>query len=206
MESNAKRTGPGARRRAGRAAALACAITPVAVTATAAQAPPADRQIEWAVAAAPERLRATAAVLGFAPDGRRITLRPGTGTLVCLADDPAQPNHHVSCYHRDLEPFMKRGRELRAAGLGEAAVDSARLAEIKSGKLAMPAGPTALYQLIAPAGNADPATGVVRDARALSVLYIPYATAESTGLSLVPVKGPWLMDPGTPWAHVMITP
>jgi hypothetical protein len=34
---------------------------------------------------------------------------------------------------------------------------------------------------------------------------MPFATAEGTGLSVVPVaKGPWMMFSGTPKAHVMI--
>lgn len=168
--------------------------------------PTAARQIEWAVAAAPERLRADATVHGYAPDGSWTTLRKGTGLLVCLADNPVQPNHHVSCYHRDLEPFMRRGRELRTQGLAEAAMDSVRLAEIKAGTLKMPSAPTMLYQIFAKPGSADPASGEVKDPGSLHVLYIPYATAESTGLSVAPIKGPWLMDAGKPWAHVMITP
>ncbi len=164
------------------------------------------RQIEWAVAAAPDRMRADATVLGYR-DGKLVTLRKGTGLLVCLADDPAKPDHHVSCYHKDLEPFMNRGRELRAQGLDANAIDSARLAEIKSGKLKFPSQPTSLYQLLAPSGSADPKTGVVKGAQAMYVVYIPYATPETTGLSVRPIPhGPWLMYPGMPWAHMMMTP
>jgi hypothetical protein len=169
--------------------------------------PPAARQIEWAVQAAPERLRADATVLGYAADGSLTILRRGPGALICLADDPKQPNHHVSCYHRDLDPFMARGRELRAKGLKDPAIDSIRLAEVKGGRLEMPAGPAALYQFIAKPGSADPTTGVVSNGQSMYVLYLPFATAETTGLSLAPKPGmPWLMDPGLPWAHVMITP
>ncbi len=169
--------------------------------------PPAARQIEWAVQAAPERMRADATVLGYDPAGKMAVLRKGTGSLVCLADDPAQPDHHVSCYHKDLDPYMARGRELRAAGQKPSVIESTRLAEIKSGKLKLPSQAAALYQLIAPPGNADPATGVVTKAQSMFVVYLPYATPETTGLSLAPKPGqPWLMDPGKPWAHVMITP
>jgi hypothetical protein len=40
----------------------------------------------------------------------------------------------------------------------------------------------------------------------LSVLYVPYATAESTGLPTRPmgVGQPWLMQPGMHRAHIMI--
>jgi hypothetical protein len=169
--------------------------------------PPPARQIGWAVEAAPEKMRADATVIGYAPDGKLTTLRKGTGVLVCLADDPKTPDHHVSCYHKDLEPYMARGRELREKGLKPPAIDSARMAEIKAGKIKMPSQPAALYQLIAPPGNANVATGQVTKTQFMYVMYIPYATPETTGLSLAPKPGlPWLMDPGKPWAHMMITP
>jgi hypothetical protein len=39
------------------------------------------------------------------------------------------------------------------------------------------------------------------------VIYVPGATTESLGLSSKPKRGePWLMDAGTPGAHIMITP
>ena len=36
--------------------------------------------------------------------------------LICLADDPKIDALSVACYHKDLEPFMARGRELDADG------------------------------------------------------------------------------------------
>ena len=102
---------------------------------------------------------------------------------------------------------MARGRELRAKGLKDPAIDSIRLAETKSGKLKMPAQPAALYQFMAKPGNANVVTGQVANPQSMFVLYIPNATPASTGLALQPKPGvPWLMDPGLPWAHVMITP
>ena len=85
-----------------------------AVTATA-QVKPFDRQISDAVSALPETVRAGAKVLGYRGDGGLETIREGQ-TFVCLADDPANPNFHVACYHESLEPFMARGRELRRDG------------------------------------------------------------------------------------------
>ena len=190
----------------GRLIAVLATGAVIAERSAAQEIPAQAQQINWAVAAAPDRLRDDATVLGY-EKGKLTTLRKGTGLLVCLGDDPSQPNHHVSCYHRDLEPFMSRGRELRAQGLKTPAIDSARQAEIDSGKLKFPKQPTTLYQLIAPPGGADAKTGEVKGARAMYVLYIPYATPETTGLSLRPIEhGPWLMYPGKPWSHVMITP
>ncbi|CAA9359769.1 MAG: hypothetical protein AVDCRST_MAG11-4046 [uncultured Gemmatimonadaceae bacterium] len=184
--------------------AVVSAPTAGAQAAPAASIPPAAVQVAAAVTPLPEGMRAGATVLGYAPGGARATLRRGTNGMICLADDPKAPNFHVACYHQGLEPFMARGRALRAGGTTGAAVDSVRFAEVASGKLAMPGGGGALYSLTGPAGSFDPATGAVTGARPLHVLYLPNATEASTGMSATPAKsGPWLMNPGTPKAHVM---
>lgn len=173
-----------------------------------AQVPAPDRQVEEAVQPLPSELRDGATVLGYrsGEDGR-VTLREGEGEMTCLADDPADDRWHVACYHRSLEPFMARGRELRAQGLEDEAVDSARRAEAEAGELPMPDQGAALYSLTGPPGSYDAQTEQVsEEARPLFVLYMPWATAESTGLSGQPEPGePWLMDPGLPWAHIMLT-
>lgn len=170
-----------------------------------AQVPSADAQISAAVQAAPEDLRAGARVIGYNSSQERVTLREGANRLICLADDPSDDEFHVACYHESLEPFMARGRELRSKGMSRTAVDSVRLAEIRSGDLSMPEEPTALYSLSASGSEGDPAQ-IPSDASRLHVVYVPYATGESTGLSTQPAGGrPWLMEPGRPWAHIMIS-
>lgn len=171
-----------------------------------AQSPPSpEEQVAAAVQAAPPPMQADATVRGYDEDLSLTTLREGDGLLVCLADDPRDDQFHVSCYHRSLEPFMKRGRELRQEGKSGAAVDSIRRAEIEDGTLSFPESPTALYNLSGPADAYDADADTVRDASRLRVLYTPYETAKTTGLPKKPQGGPWLMEPGTPWAHVMIS-
>lgn len=163
-------------------------------------------RIAQAVSPAPSTLRAAATVLGADSTGKLVTLRKGTNDLICLADDPHQKNFHVSCYFKALEPFMARGRALRAQGLSSDSADSVRAHEIRAGKLAMPKTPTALYQYGASRDQVSD-TGV-QGARYLYVVYMPYATPASTGLTAQPLNdgGPWLMYPGKPWAHIMIAP
>lgn len=176
-------------------------------SAAAQSVPPEREQIAAAVRAAPPALRNEATVLGYPADadGTLRTLREGAGRLICLADQPGEDRFHVSCYHRALEPFMKRGRELRAQDLSRSAVDSVRRAEIEAGQWSMPQRPTALYTLSGPAGSYDAAADTARGASPLKVIYVPYATAESTGLPTSAGPGePWIMEGGTPWAHVMI--
>ena len=169
--------------------------------------PPDARQIALAVSPLPAPLRARAMVLGYNAEGKLVPLRPGSNDMICLADDPSQKMFHVACYHRSLEPFMARGRELHARKLERGAIDSIRLADIKRGRYAMPSRPAALWQYFAPRDSVDAATGIVNGASYLYVVYTPYATPASTGLSANPVEGgPWIMYPGKPWAHLMIQP
>ena len=168
---------------------------------------PAEQQIAAAVLAAPETMRAGATILGYAPDGRLKRLRQGSGDLVCLAGNPKAEKFHVACYHRSLEPFMARGRALRARGVTGDRVDSLRFAEARAGKLRLPRHPALLYSLTGPPDSFDQSTGTAPKAQPLFVVYIPYATAASTGLSAAPLEGgPWIMHPGTPKAHIMFKP
>jgi hypothetical protein len=170
-----------------------------------AAAPPAAEQIAAAVQAAPAERREAATVLGYDEAGKLATLRPGTNDLVCLYDDPSDDRWSVACYHKDLEPFMARGREMVAAGMTGPARAEARLEEIDEGKLQMPKEARTLYVLHG--SGYDAASGQVQNAYLRWVIYLPYATPESTGLSTKPAdNAPWLMDPGTAGAHIMINP
>lgn len=168
--------------------------------------PSADQQITAAVAAAPQAMRDSAAVLGYDSTGELFSLREGTNELTCLADNPGDDRFHVACYHNDLEPFMKRGRELNSEGRAMDEVREIRQQEIENGILPMPEKPMALYSLTGSADAWDYETGTLQSARPLYVVYVPYATVESTGIAPSPVSegAPWLMDPGKPWAHIMI--
>lgn len=168
--------------------------------------PTEEQQIQAAVSPAPSQMQNDATVLGYNQDGELVTLREGSNELICLADDPADGRFHAACYHEDLEPFMKRGRELREEGLSGDEVVESRRQEIENGTLTMPEKPMALYSLTGETDAWDYSSHTLRSARPLYVIYIPYATVESSGLSTSPASegAPWLMDAGTPWAHIMV--
>jgi len=166
-----------------------------------------EQQIAVAVLPLPADFRAGATVLGYGADGKLTSLRTGTGDMTCLAPNHAAPRFHVACYHNSLEPFMARGRALRASGVTGDGVDSARFREIRSGKLAMPKNPASLYSLSGDWTTLDAATLTTKGARPLFVIYVPFATAKSTGLSEKSAREtPWLMGAGTPKAHIMFVP
>ena len=166
---------------------------------------PAAEQIAAATLPLPTSMRDGAGVLGYKTAGKLELLRPARNGMMCLGNDPSAGNFHVACYHESMEPFMARGRALRQSGVGGTQVDTVRFAEVKAGKIKMPAFPASLYQLTGPKGDFDPATGLAAKSRPVYVVYIPFATVESTGLPLKAEGGrPWIMFPGTPKAHIMI--
>jgi len=188
-------------------------LTSLLATATAALAqtpvtPSADMQIKTATMAAPDDKRDGAMVYGYSEKNEFVVLRKGQNELVCLADDPAQKGFSVSCYHRDLEPFMARGRVLKKEGKKVGEILDMRDKEVKAKKLKMPVNPASLYVFSTKDENYDPGTGEVKNGYLRSVVYIAYATVESTGLPLKPAAPgmPWIMDPGTHRAHIMINP
>ena len=186
--------------------AAALIAIPAAATSQTHSFPPPAFQIAAAVSPLPENLRAGAGVLGYDTGGKLITLRKAANDMVCLADDPASKMFHVACYHRSLEPFMARGRELHALKKSKESIDSVRAADLKAGRYSMPQR-AALYQYFAPRDSVNVESGVIDGAQYLYVVYTPNATFRSTGFSEVPVDGgPWVMYPGTPWAHLMIEP
>lgn len=165
-------------------------------------------QIRTAVLAAPEDQRDAAMVYGYDDTGKMVVLREGTNNLVCLADDPNSEGINVSCYSKKLEPFMARGRELEEEGHGMMEVREKRRQEVEAGTLEMPDAPSMLYVLTGSEDDYNRETGELQDAHLRYVIYTPFATTESTGLPDKPhAPGmPWLMDPGTHRAHIMITP
>ena len=183
-------------------AALAVSLVPPACLRGQAKSP--EREIIDAVSPLPDGMRAGAAVMAWRK-GTLEEIRSGTNGMRCLADDPAREGFHAACYHRSLEPFMARGRALRASGLSAEATDSVRLAAFEAKTLPLPVPGAALYSITVDDDAFDPTDGVPPDTRGLYVVYLPYATEASTGVSPTPARDrPWLMYPGKPTAHIMI--
>jgi hypothetical protein len=184
---------------------ITVSIILLASTLAAADVPSSEVQIAAAVLAAPGELREGAAVLGYNPQGQLVKLREGKNELICLASDPSKTSFSVACYHRDLEPYMARGRELLSQKVTGQKRNDIRWKEVAEGKLSLPREPRTLYVLTGT--GFDAANGKVTDASLRWVIYVPFATPESTGLSTkASDNAPWLMSPGTAGAHIMINP
>lgn len=152
------------------------------------------QQIEQTLRALPEALRDGATVIGYV-NGERRVLRQGPGEMICVADNPrledARGAYFVNCFPRSLQAFEERRAELAEASdmleiLGR---------EVQNGQIAMPRMAIRYTLRGATAEGALP----------LAVLQVPFAAAETTGLSTVPDNfRPWLMNESTVMAHVML--
>ena len=150
-------------------------------------------RITQTVAPLPEALRDEATVLSFDENDNGTVLRQGTNGMICWADDPGA-DFRVSCFPQSIEPMMVRRRELGFEGGDSRAADLVQ-EEIRSGDVPMPDIAIA-YMLRGPRFN---------NASPLTVIWVPNATPESTGLSTQPnAFQPYLMRSGQPMAHIMI--
>jgi hypothetical protein len=86
-------------------------------------------------------------------------------------------------------------------------VDSVRFADVSAGRIKMPVQAATLWAMDGPMTGVDAKAGTITAAiKPRYSVYMPFATAASTGLPDQPnPTGPWLMDPGTPKAHIMFT-
>ena len=167
-----------------------------------------EDQIASAVLAAPLSARKEAMVYGYGESNELIVLREGNNDFICLADNPERDGFEVVSYHSSLEPFMARGRTLNKEGKSRQEREEVRSSEAKSGILSMPDKPATLHIYYGENGFYNTESGKIENAKYRYVVYIPYATQETTGLSLKPNASnhPWLMFPGKYNAHIMISP
>ncbi len=161
-----------------------------------------------ALMAAPEASREGCKVIGFNMAGEFVNFKEGTNEFICITDNPNEEGFNAACYHKDLEPFMARGRELKKEGKSHQEIFDIRENEAKEGTLQMPEPGRTLHVYYGAKALYNPQNSKVKDAKYRYVVYLPWATSESTGLPEEPIapNHPWIMNPGTHRAHIMITP
>ena len=164
--------------------------------------------IATALMAAPKESRDNCTVIGYNMAGEFVTLKEGNNEFIVLADNPNDSGFSAACYHRDLEPFMARGRALKAMGKSRTEILEIREEEAKSCKLQMGKPGSTLHIYYGQDALYDPKTSEVDGAIYRYVVYLPFATSASTGLPEQPISSnhPWIMNPGTHKAHIMISP
>jgi len=161
----------------------------------------ADDEITQATLPLPEDMRAGATVYKYDPKtGERITLRKGTNSLECA---PRGADGFTWCYHAVSGPRRDLSAKLRAQGKSDKEVQDAMAEATKAGTIKPTPYGTMMYRLY---GKKD-------RIQLLWVLVVPGATPESIGVSDDSQRDeainngdgrPWLMQAGTPGAHIMI--
>jgi len=165
--------------------------------------PSKDTQIIEARMCLSEEDGKNATIYGYDEQGQFVKLRVGTNNFICLADDPKKSGFSVAAYHKNLDPYMARGRQLKNEGKKFQEIFKIRGEEIEAGNYNIPDKSTLYVMNGEYDENGAPIKTYLR-----YVFYIPFATARSTGLPTSPVRngGPWIMDAGTYRAHIMINP
>ena len=158
-------------------------------------AAPSDAQrVAEATLALPEHLRAGATVVLRNEDGGERVLRKGSNGFVCRPDGP-EPGFKVGCTEASARRYFKDVRPLVAQGSSASEKLDLIDAAVEEGTIAAPPPGSRAYVLSGPdRARAKPTLGI----------FLPGATAESTGLSTERADGTWLMCPGTPGAHIMV--
>lgn len=165
---------------------------------TFAQAQSNDAEIQRALLAAPDRLRADATVLQLRADGTTAVIRPGSNGLICW-DNTGRAGHDDAidsqCTNEANRARLAQNHAFEAAGGGQDAIQ-ARFDEAEANGTRETSEFGSIYFRV---------RGSTADAIAHhNTVAVPYATPESIGLPGRP--GPamlWLMQGGTSSAHLM---
>ena len=142
----------------------------------------------------PKHLQSEARVVWVGADGSERVLQEGSNGFICFPDAP-EAGFGVACVDEGVlkylgqVPGLTLDRESTSKRL--ALID----AGIKNGSITPPVPGSRGYVLSGPDGE---------NARLTLAIFLPGATAESTGLSTERSDGTWLMCPGTPDAHIMV--
>ena len=159
-----------------------------------------ERLIAEAVQILPQDLQAGATVLTYdTATGARKVLRQGTNFIEC---QPRMADGFSRCYNKSLGPRRDLEAKLRAEKKTDEQIREAIAAAVKAGTLPQPAPAMMSYR------GYDKRDRIQN----LWVVSLPNRTPESVGVSTTSQRDaalegkglPWMMEPGTPGAHIMI--
>jgi len=196
-----------------RVAVLIGALAAVAGRGLGAQEPPLRAQMDAAVLPLPMDLRTDAGIIRWVAPDRFEQLRPSQNGMSCSVDPPRDDEFDVRCYNDDFLKVIRRMRELRRTAATGAEVEAQLRREIESGRLALPAAPTAGYRMLGPIAAFDyPTLEAGPEIAKWQSIHFPFRTAAEIGLTEIrepseaalPGLMPFVMASGTWWSHVMI--
>jgi hypothetical protein len=176
---------------------------------------PRAKQIELAMSAAPREISSKATIYVLGARGFE-KARVGTNGFSCLVDRQIHGNIAVTlepkCFDaegtRTLLPVSLRTEQLRAQGKTEAQIAADIAAGYARGTFRAPRKPGLIYMMspfnILPRGPNNTDYGSVPGHL---MFYAPYMTPKDLGYaSLAGNMLPFLVDPGTPYAMMIVVP
>lgn len=180
---------------------------------TAQQIPTKEQRIAAATLPLPEAYRAGAAVQSISADLKVTELRKGTNSMVCTIVPPGSETFAVHCFEKSFEALESRVAQLRQelgkngkpadAATGRAALQK----EIESGRVKLPTHTSVGFQMRGPAKAFDWNTNTAAaEIERWEMIMIPNATGASLNLPASKPEhgGLWVMNEGTPMAHIMV--
>ena len=173
---------------------------------------PREQQIELALSAAPAEVSSKATVYILGPKGYEIS-RKGTNGFSCLImrsfDEAKQTTSAPACFDAEgsrtiLLVYLRR-EELRAKGESEAEITKDVAEGFRNGRFKIP-GPGFLYMMSNDNYVYDSQSKRSVFAPPHLMFYAPYETAKDIGYgSISPTMVPYLTDPGTPEALIVVS-
>lgn len=172
-----------------------------------------EKEIEMALSAAPENLRADAAVYTLSPSGYT-KIRDSKNGFHCLVEREGEGTLGPICYDTEgSQTLMLAAFETAQLALSDKSqeeIDKQIDADYKSGKLIAPRKSGIVYMLSTQFQEHNHATGEVKTVFPPHVMfYAPYmknsdigATKEDFGS----LTRPWILNEGKPGAYIIVVP
>ena len=162
-------------------------------------------EIALALSALPEDLRPAAGVYVLGPTGYR-QVRAGTSGVHCLVARDRPDTQEPICWDREgsetMLPLALAKAEWRAAGLPEAEIRSREQEGFATGRFRAPRRTGVSYMLSAENWVFN-GQQVVRY-RPHVMIYAPYVTNDDIGAGGRDPLAPWVLNPGTPHAYIIV--
>ncbi|HZD05597.1 MAG TPA: hypothetical protein VE173_11775, partial [Longimicrobiales bacterium] len=172
------------------------------------EALPRAREVVLARSAAPEAVSTDATVLVWTGDDYE-EAATGSNGVTCFVDRSWPDSLEPQCFDEEgsatiLPIFLEQVR-LRHRGLGDAEVDAAIAAGLRSGAFRLPARPAMSYMMSGAQVLFDDDGRRVGAWRPHLMIYYPYLTEEAMGLGVTPsLDAAMVVDPGTPLSNVLV--
>lgn len=128
--------------------------------------------------------------------------REGSGDWICRGDSAGDDQLSLNCYTRSMAAVLDRQRQLQGQGMESDAVREQIDREARSGQLSLPQAGAEIYA----SGPLSPDGGLPETLSVYHLVYVPFATSESIGVSDLEPDDPavpFLHHAGTHEAHVM---